>query len=71
MPPSSPWGKQPRSHSSSTGFPGINDPDPKNELASKTQYEEIQADELIALASIYGEDFRNIEKKQTAWQVRG
>lgn len=67
MPPT--WGKKPQSNNSSTGFPGIKHAKSKDEPAQKTQYEEIQEDELIALASIYGEDFRNIEKNQTAWKV--
>jgi len=71
MPPTSPWGKKPQPNNSSTGFPSIKTPKPKDDPALKSQYEEIQEDELIALASIYGEDFRSIERKQTAWQVRG
>jgi len=69
MPPTSPWGKKPQLNNSSAGFPGIISPKTKDESPPKSQYEEIQEDELIALASIYGEDFRNIEKRQTAWQV--
>ena len=70
MPPASPWGKKSQQNNSSTGYPGIKNHIAKNE-PPQSQYQEIQEDELIALASIYGEDFRSIEKKQTAWQVRG
>ncbi|KAM3081496.1 eukaryotic translation initiation factor 2-alpha kinase [Clarireedia jacksonii] len=34
----------------------------------KSPYEEIQEDELIALASIYGEDFRRIATHHSAWK---
>jgi eukaryotic translation initiation factor 2-alpha kinase 4 len=56
-----------------SGFPGLkpsrsNDTVPKSP-APKSQYEEIQEDELIALASIYGEDFRKIESNLGAWKV--
>jgi translation initiation factor 2-alpha kinase 4 len=38
--------------------------------APKSPYEETQEDELIALASIYGEDFRRIATHHSAWKVR-
>jgi translation initiation factor 2-alpha kinase 4 len=68
MAPTDPWGKK---NTSASGFPGlkptqqsINDPPPKS------QYEEIQENELIALSSIYGDDFQRLETKQGAWKVR-
>lgn len=68
MPPTSPWGKKktPEFNTPLPGRPGgsINKPEVR-----KSQYEEIQEDELIALASIYGDDFRHIEKNQVAWKV--
>ncbi|PQE16693.1 putative cpc-3 protein [Rutstroemia sp. NJR-2017a BBW] len=36
--------------------------------APKSPYEETQEDELIALASIYGEDFRRIATHHSAWK---
>jgi len=70
MPPTSPWGKKPNHNASPSGFPGLKTAKSKNEPPQKTNYEEIQEDELIALASIYGEDFSQIEKNSVAWQVR-
>ncbi|TVY91069.1 eIF-2-alpha kinase [Lachnellula willkommii] len=68
MPPTSPWGKKPeQDNTSSSGFPGLK-PTKSNDAAIKSQYEEIQEDELIALASIYGDDFRRIETKAGAWK---
>jgi len=69
MPPTSPWGKKPQqANNSSSGFPGLK-PTKSNDPVPKSQYEEIQDDELIALASIYGDDFRRIETNQGAWKV--
>jgi len=70
MPPTSPWGKKPQPNTSSTGFPGIKAAKSKKDIP-KSQYEEIQEEELIALASIYGEDFQRVEKNQAAWKVSG
>ena len=74
MPPTNPWGKKPQQRIiPSSGFPDLkpsksNDVAPKAQLP-KSQYEEIQADELIALEAIYGEDFRKIESNHGAWKV--
>ncbi|PBP24200.1 protein kinase [Diplocarpon rosae] len=48
-------------------------PGETNDLAPKiqslkSQYEEIQEDELIALEAIYGEDFKTIESNHSAWK---
>ncbi|PVH78652.1 Serine/threonine-protein kinase [Cadophora sp. DSE1049] len=73
MPPTNPWGKKPQqSITPSSGFPDLkpsksNDVAPKIQLP-KSQYEEIQEDELIALEAIYGEDFRKIESNHGAWK---
>ncbi len=64
MAPTNPWGKQ---NTSASGFPGLKSNQFNN--PPKSQYEEIQEDELIALASIYGDDFKRIETKQGAWKV--
>jgi translation initiation factor 2-alpha kinase 4 len=75
MPPTNPWGKKPQQrNATSSEFPNLtlsksNDAMPKSP-GRKSQYEEIQEDELIALASIYGEDFRKIESNLGAWKVR-
>jgi translation initiation factor 2-alpha kinase 4 len=68
MPPTNPWGKKKpqEPNASSPGLPGVKSNSP---AAQKSQYEEIQEDELIALSSIYGEDFHQIEKNQAAWKV--
>jgi hypothetical protein len=69
MPPTSPWGKKPdQTNTSSSGFPGLK-PSKSNDPVAKSQYGEIQEDELIALASIYGDDFHRIETKTGAWKV--
>lgn len=69
-----PWGKKPVPTKAS----GIKSPDlqsPKNvdnmppTHGRKSQYEETQEDELIALAAIYGEDFQLLEAIQGAWKV--
>jgi eukaryotic translation initiation factor 2-alpha kinase 4 len=53
--------------SSESSFPGLK---PAASTEVKSQYEDIQDDELIALESIYGEDFRRLETKGGAWKVR-
>jgi len=66
MAPTNPWGKK---NTSASGFPGLK-PAPSNDHPPlKSQYEEIQDNELIALSSIYGDDFQKIETKQGAWKV--
>jgi len=84
MAPTYPWGKKPglsdllspRNHDTMHG--GARSPVPQSTKKSdafpaspgpKSQYEEIQEDELIALAAIYGEDFRQAERKQGPWKV--
>lgn len=73
-PPNSPWGqkKQQVHNNSASGFPGLA-PSKSTEkvakVAPKSQYEEIQEEELFALAAIYAEDFRRVEKNQGAWKV--
>ena len=74
MPPTSPWGKKPpQPIVPSSGFPDLK-PSKSSDVASnvqvpKSQYEEDQEDELIALEAIYGEDFRRIESNHGAWKV--
>lgn len=65
MAPTNPGGKK-QSQDPNTSSPRL--PGTKSAHNQKSQYEEIQEDELIALASIYGEDFRQIEKNQVAWK---
>ena len=48
-------------------FPGLKSP---GQPASKTQYHELQENELIALEAIYGEDFTQHSAAHSAWQVR-
>jgi len=69
MAPANPWNtaKKKPTASSESSFPGLK---PAVSAESKSLYEEIQDDELIALASIYGEDFRRLETKSGAWKVR-
>ncbi len=47
-------------------FPGLKSP---GQPASKTQYHELQENELIALEAIYGEDFTQHSAAHSAWQV--
>ncbi len=74
MPPTTPWGtKAPQRNTTSSAFPELK-PSKSTEVvpkspAPKSQYEEIQEDELMVLASIYGEDFRKIESNLGAWKV--
>jgi translation initiation factor 2-alpha kinase 4 len=73
MPPTSPWGKKQQPPKTISGFPDLKPDNAVNAAPKspgpKSQYEEIQEDELIALASIYGEDFRRIESNHGAWKV--
>jgi len=70
MSPSSPWGKKKpqEPHKATSGFPGLKPSTPISP-APNLKYEEIQDDELVALAAIYGEDFHQVEKNQVAWKV--
>jgi len=74
MPPTNPWGKKPpQRNTASSGFPELK-PSKSNDAvlkspAPKSQYEEIQEDELIVLGAIYGEDFKKIETNLGAWKV--
>jgi translation initiation factor 2-alpha kinase 4 len=67
MAPTNPRGKK---NTTASGFPGLKPSQSNNPPPSKSQYEEIQENELIALSSIYGDDFQKIETKQGAWKVR-
>ncbi|EHL02003.1 putative Serine/threonine-protein kinase gcn2 [Glarea lozoyensis 74030] len=68
MASSNPWGKQPSKHNGTpSGVPGAQ-PEKLSTVSSTTQYQEIQEDELIALASIYGDDFVKAETTQGAWK---
>ena len=66
MAPTNPWGKK---NTATTGFPGLKSAQSNNATPPKSQYDEIQENELIALSSIYGDDFKRIETKQGAWKV--
>ena len=69
MAPANPWNnakKKPIAPSESS-FPGLKS---ATSTEVKSRYEEVQDDELIALESIYGEDFRRSETKGGAWKVR-
>ncbi|CAL3965791.1 unnamed protein product [Diplocarpon coronariae] len=71
--PNTTWGKKlqqnntPSNRSSEEKPDKLNDVSPKIQ-SLKSQYEEIQEDELIALEAIYGEDFRRIESNHGAWK---
>ncbi|KAG4034370.1 hypothetical protein MFRU_003g03380 [Monilinia fructicola] len=68
MPPgSSAWGKKAEEKQQLNTFPALKSNEPTIDSA-KSPYQEIQDDELIALASIYGEDFRHIKTHQSAWK---
>ncbi|KAM0315688.1 hypothetical protein ACHAO8_003740 [Botrytis cinerea] len=68
MPPAnSPWGKKAQQKKPLNTFPSLKNNDIAND-SPKSPYQETQDDELIALASIYGDDFRRIETHQSAWK---
>lgn len=69
MAPAKTWNnvKKKPTVSSESSFPGLA---PAASAALRSQYDEIQDDELIALSSIYGEDFQRLETKSGAWKVR-
>lgn len=72
MAPPNPWGKpntRTATEASGSSFPGLQTV-VTGEAVHKSQYEEIQQDELIALESIYGDDFQKIEAKSGAWKVK-
>lgn len=74
MPPTNPWGKkqQQQLNNSASGFPGLTPSKSTEKVAKaapKSQYEDLQEEELFALSAIYAEDFRRIEKNQGAWKV--
>ncbi|KAL3425369.1 hypothetical protein PVAG01_02160 [Phlyctema vagabunda] len=68
MPPTNPWGKKPQHEQ--VFPPGFSDPKPKktNDAIPRSKYEEIQEDEVFALASIYGEDYKEIHLNHGAWK---
>jgi translation initiation factor 2-alpha kinase 4 len=67
MAPASPWTNKKKKPAEENSFPGLA---PTGLNNPKSQYEEIQEDELLALAAIYGEDFQTIETKGGAWKVK-
>lgn len=74
MPPTNPWGKNKQQRNQiSPGSPGPKVPVPTlaepKPSGPKSQYEEIQEDELIVLESVYQEDFKRIETGHGAWKV--
>lgn len=49
-------------------FPGLKSPGPK--APAKTQYEELQQNEVMVLQAIYGDDFVEHQATHSAWKVR-
>jgi translation initiation factor 2-alpha kinase 4 len=70
MAPQSPWNKskQQTTKVTDTSFPGLAK-SPDGTSSTQSPYQEIQNDELIALSSIYGEDFHREEETSVAWKV--
>ncbi|EKD13488.1 protein kinase [Drepanopeziza brunnea f. sp. 'multigermtubi' MB_m1] len=73
MPPTNPRGKKPPQRNSPlSGSSDVQSVKQNNDVPKvqqvKSQYEEIQEDELIALEAIYGEDFKRIESNHSAWK---
>ncbi|KAK2058552.1 Serine/threonine-protein kinase, partial [Colletotrichum caudatum] len=67
--PSGVWKKPvnlPQTNKDDSSFPGLKPKGP--EAASKTAYEELQQNELIALEAIYGEDFVRHADTPGAWK---
>ncbi|QSZ35434.1 hypothetical protein DSL72_008304 [Monilinia vaccinii-corymbosi] len=65
---SSAWEKKALQNKQLSTFPALKNNDAAND-SPKSPYQETQDDELIALASIYGEDFRLVETHQSAWKA--
>lgn len=57
---------QPSKQNATDSFPGLKSP---GTPAAKTQYQELQENELIALEAIYGDDFTQHSATHSAWQV--
>jgi len=51
-------------------FPGLKVPSGPLAASIKTQYQEVQENELIALEAIYGDDFVPHASTHSAWKVR-
>lgn len=68
--PTGPWSpKQTKpDENSHGGFPGLRDHE-NVAVTAKSQYEETQENELVALEAIYGDDFQTIETQSGAWKV--
>lgn len=50
-----------------TSFPGLGSRAP--DLGAKTQYEELQQNEVMVLKAIYGDDFTEHKAAHSAWKV--
>jgi translation initiation factor 2-alpha kinase 4 len=59
--------KQPAKKNGDTSFPGLASPGP--EANKKTQYEELQQNEVMVLQAIYGDDFTEHKATHSAWKV--
>jgi translation initiation factor 2-alpha kinase 4 len=57
---------QPSKQNATDSFPGLKSP---GTPAAKTQYQELQENELIALEAIYGDDFTQHSATHGAWKV--
>ena len=59
--------KQQAKKNGDTSFPGLASPGP--EATRKTQYEELQQNEVMVLQAIYAEDFTEHKATHSAWKV--
>jgi len=50
-----------------TNFPGLKPKGPESH--AKTQYEELQQNEVMVLQAIYGDDFTEHKATHSAWKV--
>ncbi len=66
MAPKKKQAQQPSKRNGSDSFPGLKSP---GKPATKTHYQELQENELIALEAIYGDDFTQHSAAHSAWQV--
>lgn len=59
--------QHPAKKNEATNFPGLKPtgPDPR----AKTQYEELQQNEVMVLQAIYGDDFTEHKATHSAWKV--
>ncbi|KAK4230422.1 anticodon binding domain of tRNAs-domain-containing protein [Podospora fimiseda] len=59
---------QPKKKATDSSFPGLDAPAPGGTNSTKTQYQELQENEVLALQAIYGDDFIPHAAAHSAWK---